>query len=358
MKKPLYKKTKFWVLLLLVLGLVFRFTFPEVTEKEVKKKEETKLTHVRTQIFTSENFNNTLKVFGNAIPFQHSTLISKHSGDIIEIYKKQGDLVNKGESILKIKDNGLTEKLRSTELDLEKAKLEYNSAIKLKKQDLISELRIMQVKTDLERIRAEYKTAKSNFEDSIIKANFTGFLENFDFEIGEHVFKEQEMGTLSDLSKIKIYINIPENYIHSVKKDTSAIIKFPNQDVEAYINYIAKVGDTATHTFKTEIISKSNTKNLFSGLTTPVYISLGHVQAYQISPSYINNDSDGNLFIKTVKDNKVKNYKIQILNHSDNGFWISGKDKELPNEINLITIGHLLVNEGVKVKHTLAKQKD
>jgi multidrug efflux system membrane fusion protein len=358
MNKPLYKKTKFWVLLFLILGLVFRFTFPEVTEKEIEKKEEVKLTHVRTQIFKSENFNNTLKVFGNAIPFQHSTLISKYSGDIVEIYKKQGDLVKKGEPILKIEDNGLVERLRTSELDLEKATLEFNSAVKLQTTNLISELQFMQVKTDLERAKSEYEISKSNFEYSTIKANFTGFIENFDFEIGEYVFKEQEVGTLSDLSKIKVYINIPENYINFVKKNTPAIIKFPNQDVEAYINYIAKVGDTATHTFKTEIISKSNTENLFSGLTTPVYISLGYVQAYQISPSYINNDAEGNLFIKTVKNDKVKNHKIKILNHSDNGFWISGKDKQLPDEINLITIGHLLVNEGVKVKHTLAKQKD
>lgn len=357
MQKPFYKKTKFWVLILLILGLVLRFTFPSVEEEVKKVKEVTKLTHVRTEIIKTETFNNTLQVFGNAIPYQHSILISKYSGDITHIYKKQGDLVQKDEAIFKIQDNGLTERLRTTELNLEKSELEYNSALTLKKNNLISELSFMQVKTDLERAKSEHKTATSNLNDSTIKANFTGILENFDFEIGEHIFKEQEMGTLSDLSKIKVYIDIPENYIHNIKIKSKAIIKFPNKSINAYVNYIARVGDNITHTFKAEIISNDNTNDLFSGLTAPVYISTGVYQAYQISPSLINN-SDGDLFIKIIKDNKVVNLPVKILNHSDNGFWIIGDKNELPEEIHLITIGHLLVNEGSEVKHTLASEKE
>ena len=99
MSKPVYKKTKFWVLVFLILGLILRFFFPTAEEIDKEEKSIKKLTHVRTAIVKSEKFNNELKLFGNAIPFQHSILISKYSGDITEIYKKQGDLVKKDDEL-------------------------------------------------------------------------------------------------------------------------------------------------------------------------------------------------------------------------------------------------------------------
>jgi RND family efflux transporter MFP subunit len=357
MNKPFYQKSQFWLFIFFSFLLALRFMFPSIKEdKAIEKVTIKEIPHVRTEIFNSESFNNQLKLYSNTTPVKHSDLFSKFNGEIIGIYHKQGDFVKSGEAILKIKDKGLNEKVESSKLALEEAKLEYNSAVTLKEKELISQLVFLNKQTALKRVNAEYENAVSEFEDSIIKAHFDGIVESFDFQKGDYVFKDQKLATLSDLTQLKTYAYVPETYIKQITKGSEVVIKFQDKNINGFINYIPKVGDQQTHTFKVEILTNKS-ENLISGLTAPIFISLKPEMAFNISPSFINLDDDGNLIVKIVEKNLVKNIAIKIINQAENGVWIKSLNENYQKELNIITIGHILVNEGTKVKHSSKNKK-
>lgn len=356
MNKPFYKKSQFWLLIFLSLLLLVRFSMPTVEKEEKKEIKEKNLTHVRTELYQAKDFVNQLKLYANTTPIKHSELVSKYSGEIVEIYYKQGDKVKSGDHILKIRDNDLTERLETAKLALEEAKLEYNSALKLKENKLISELVFIGKQTDLKRAEADYKNAFNDLEDSIVKAHFDGEIENFDFQIGDYVLKDQVVATLSDLTQLKTYVHIPEKHIFKILKGSEVSIQFPNNTVKGYVNYIPKVGNQDTHTFKTEIITNKY-ENLISGLTAPIYISLPSEKAFLISPSYLGLMDNGTPSVKIVVNDTVKIIPIEILNRGDNGIWVRSLNENYKESLNIITIGHILVNDGTKVKHSSSKDK-
>lgn len=353
MNKPFYKQTKYWILFVFTTLIVLRFVFPNYEkETEEESKKESVIQNVRVDTFNEEIFQNELKLFANTSPVKQTILFSKYNGDISNIYKKQGDFVEKGEAILKIRDNGLESNLQSAKLALEEAKINFNSAQKLKKSKLISQAEYIKMETLYKKALANEKNALVSYEDSIITANFSGRLEDFNLEVGDYIESGQSIASLNDLSQLKSYLQIPEIYIPYINKNSKVRIEFPDKSVEAFVNYISKVGDKETHTFEVEILTNKES-NLVSGLSAPIYISLGEIMAYNISMGFLNLDSEGNPSVKTIDENNiVRTHKLKIISNSETGVWVSGLEQTLPPSMNIITIGHLLTTEGEKVNPT------
>lgn len=360
MQKPFYKKTNFILLFVLSILLILRFSFPTQKTEEttnVQQVESDKgLRHVRLQTFESENFNYEIRLFGETTPLKTTNLISKYKGDISHIFVNEGDFVNKGDKILKIKDNGLEDSLNSANLALDEQKLKLEAAKNLKDKNLISQLEFINSQTEYKKSLSEQQNALKNFEDSFIVANFSGYVENFNWNVGDNVSEGEIIATLNDISQIKSYLKIPENYINDINLNTDVYFKInDNEKLNAKFTYISQVGDLNTHTFEAKILSDKK-DNLKSGISMPVYVSVGQYKAFNISLSFITKHNNV-LNLKTVENDIVKNIPIEILTNSKNGVWIKGLNQELPDSLNIITIGHLLVLEGDKVKSTLIEKE-
>ncbi len=357
MQKPFYKKTNFILLFVLSTLLVLRFSFPTQTKEETSQQVESEkgLRHVRLKTFESENFDYKIRLFGETTPLKTTNLISKYKGDISHIFVNEGDFVNKGDKILKIKDNGLEDSLNSANLALEEQKLKLEAAENLKEKNLISQLDFINAQTEYKKSLSEQQNALKNFEDSFIVANFSGYIENFNWNVGDNVSEGEMIATLNDISQIKSYLKIPENYIEDIDLNSHVYFKInESEKLKAKFTYISQVGDLNTHTFEAKVISDKK-DNLKSGISMPLYISLGEYKAFNISLSLITKHNDV-LNLKTVENGIVKNIPVEILTNSENGVWVKGLNEELPDSLTIITIGHLLVIEGDKVKSTLIEE--
>ena len=227
MQKPFYKKTNFILLFVLSTLLVLRFSFPTQTKEETSQQVESEkgLRHVRLKTFESENFDYKIRLFGETTPLKTTNLISKYKGDISHIFVNEGDFVNKGDKILKIKDNGLEDSLNSANLALEEQKLKLEAAKNLKEKGLISQLDFINAQTEYKKSLSEQQNALKNFEDSFIVANFSGYIENFNWNVGDNVSEGEMIATLNDISQIKSYLKIPENYIEDIDLNSHVYFK-------------------------------------------------------------------------------------------------------------------------------------
>lgn len=121
------------------------------------------------------------------------------------------------------------------------------------------------------------------------------------------------------------------------------------------VNYISRVGNEDTHTFKVEILT-SQEENLISGLSAPIYIKVPKEKAYELSMGILNLDSEGNPSVKAINENnEVVTYDLEIITSSKNGVVVRGLTRTLPDSLNVITIGHLLTTAGEKVNPTFQK---
>ena len=72
----------------------------------------------------------------------------------------------------------------------------------------------------------------------------------------------------------------------------------------------------------------------------------GLIKAHFLSPAVLTLNELGELGVKTVKSGQVQFYKVQIIDDTQQGVWLTG----LPDEVELIVVGQEFVRSNQKVQ--------
>ncbi|MBN2521397.1 MAG: efflux RND transporter periplasmic adaptor subunit [Bacteroidales bacterium] len=185
------------------------------------------------------------------------------SGEIVELYIQEGDYVEKGKLLLKIKPdiyvsardrslaalNSAKARLSQSEAQFIKAEMDYNRSVKLWEQKTISESEFETAESQFKIAESEVKAAKYSVESAqaaldeaienlfktTIYAPMSGTISKLNIELGERVVGTSMMtGTellrIADLSRMEARVEVNENDIVKVSLNDTAII-----EVDAYM---------------------------------------------------------------------------------------------------------------------------
>ncbi|MHC1730863.1 MAG: efflux RND transporter periplasmic adaptor subunit [Bacteroidales bacterium] len=186
------------------------------------------------------------------------------SGEIVELNVKEGDFVQKGTLLFKIKPeiyvsareraaatlNSTKARLAQVEAQLIQAELAYNRSKKLFEENTISQADFEQAESQYkmalaEKQSAEYsvksseaslKEANENLVKTTVYSPMTGTISSLLVELGERVVGANMMtGTevlrVADLNRMEVMVEVNENDIIRVKLGDTAIV-----EVDAYID--------------------------------------------------------------------------------------------------------------------------
>ena len=212
---------------------------------------------------TKRNIVETITANGKVQPVKEVKISPDVSGEIVELTVKEGDKVNKGDLLVKIKPdtyisgmeraeaalNSSNARLVQTEAQLQMAKLAFDRNRELFAQKAISQ-------ADFESAESQYKVAKGDYEaarfsvksaDATVKeareslakttiyAPVSGTISKLNVEKGERVVGTMQMaGTelmrLANLNNMEVRVDVNENDIVRVKYNDTALI-----EVDAYM---------------------------------------------------------------------------------------------------------------------------
>lgn len=202
------------------------------------------------------------------------------SGDIVELHVKEGDFVQKGTLLFKIKPeiyissrdraaatlNSTKSRLAQVEAQMIQAELAFNRSKKLFEENTIS-------KADFEQAESQYKVAKAEMEsaqysvksseaslkeanENLIKTTvyspMTGTISSLLVEQGERVVGANMMtGTevlrVADLNRMEVVVDVNENDIIRVKLGDTAIVEvdaYLDRDFKGVVTEIANSANT------------------------------------------------------------------------------------------------------------------
>lgn len=216
-----------------------------------------------------------------------TTISSKYNGYIEKVFVKEGDIVKKGEMLLKIDSKEITSMKSQILLSIEMAKNEYNKAnddyirykelfekelisktnfekIELKKENLYKQL--AQLKDKLSEIEKQFKYLN-------IKAPTNAMVISKKINEGELAVATTPLMTIVDIDNLVIYLDVAESdlkYFRN-KKDVLVSIDSLNIDINAKIIAILPSVDV-NNSFKVKIGFKSNNKDILPGMYAKVTI--------------------------------------------------------------------------------------
>jgi HlyD family secretion protein len=222
------------------------------------------------------------------------------SGEIIELPVKEGDKVEKGKLLCRIKPdtyisireraeaavNSSKARLAQAQAQLQQSELAYNRNKTLFEQKAISESEFENARTSLQVAKADVnaalynvssaeaslKEAKENLAKTTIYAPMNGTISKLSVELGERVVGTAQMaGTeilrIADLTRMEARVSVNENDIVRVKlNDTSLIYvdAYPDQNFKGVVTQIANsasvtgVATDQVTTFEVRILLMEN----------------------------------------------------------------------------------------------------
>src|SRR5215470_13527206 len=210
---------------------------------------------------------------GRAQAYQELNLSFRIGGPLIQFPVRVGEAVQKGQVLARIDprdfDVGLRQaqgQLEETRAAAQRAESDYERQQRIFKEDpgATSESAIDRAREQRDRARANIRSlqaavdsARDQLEDTYLRAPFGGtvvatFVENY-----EQVRPQQQVLRVVDTSRIKMVINIPENFISVAKrvKDITVVFDpFPNEKLAAQILEVSPEASQLTRTYPVTLV--------------------------------------------------------------------------------------------------------
>jgi len=140
------------------------------------------------------------------------------TGIIAKIYVDRGHRVNKGTPLAELENADLALEVKKAEVMTEELKAEYERAKSLFDQQLLSESEYDAKRLAYQRAMTEIEQAKVEYEKSIIKAPFSGVVDERYAKIGQRVVEDENtpLFRITALEPLEARILVPEEQIGRV----------------------------------------------------------------------------------------------------------------------------------------------
>lgn len=244
--------------ILLMIVMVLLLSACSGGKKEQQAENQVRPTDVTVTKVVLSNIDDFYTVPGIVEAWDDITVPSETSGPVTWIGKEEGSFIEKGEPILKINTDNLQANLNSAKLQLEDDKKEFLRQKNLFNQKSVSQKQYDTAKKTYDLSAVSYKLALDEFNKSTIKSPVTGIIDDVIPDVGEYVSPGTEVARLIDMSKLKIYVNVPENDVRYLQlgQEVSVYVAEIGSDKnvkKGVINYISVVSDPQTLTHKVRV---------------------------------------------------------------------------------------------------------
>jgi len=291
-------------------------------------------------------FDHYIQVQGSVKSDELINIFPELSGVAKAIYVKSGDIVKKGQPLIKIDDGGLKEQLSQLEIGFELTKTMFERQKRLWDQNIGSEIKFLETKSMYEAQKQGISQLKKQIKKTLIEAPFSGTIDNVVVKKGEVVYPgRSNLMMLLNLDNLYIESNVPEKHIASINSGNKAIVHFPLLDktISTTIRQSGSYINPINRTFKIEMDIEKNDLNIKPNLNSKVKINdYSNDSALMINQNFISIDSDNKEYVYKIYEKNNKTYVSKTI-------IFTGKNDGIKIEVlSGLIAGDKVVYEGIR----------
>src|SRR5680860_349691 len=232
----------------------------------------------------------------------------------------KGQKVKAGELVCVLDEGSRQAQLSQAETLLKQAESDYQSGVKLKQKDLVSDSRINQLKTALDAAKAGFAVAEQELARVEIRANASGIVQDPVAEVGEALGQGAPCITLVDTDPMLFTGQVAELEIGKLAVGMAADVRLiTGEEIKGEVRYLAAAADAQTRTFQIEV-ELIDGSHIRDGMTAEASVGLAPSNAVRISPSWVTLSDTGVIGVRTVgSDNIVEFVTVEIIAQEKDG---------------------------------------
>lgn len=214
------------------------------------KEKSNKALNVNAVVLKKEKLTDEITVTGLLLPDEEVNLSFETSGQVIEIYFKEGAQVSKGELLAKVNDRQLLAQLKRLTAQLKLAEDRVFRQSALLERDAVSKEAYEQVKTELETLKADIDIIKAQIELTELRAPFDGVIGLRQISVGAYATPSTVVSKLTKIVPLKVEFSVPERYAAQVNPGTDLLFTLDGSLKDHTAKVYAKESaiDAETHT--------------------------------------------------------------------------------------------------------------
>ncbi|OAJ34200.1 efflux RND transporter periplasmic adaptor subunit [Piscirickettsia salmonis] len=254
----------------------------EVSAQVIK----TPVVSVQTQAVKEVTVEDSLQALGTLAPSQEVTLSFDAAGHITKINYKNGQYVKKGAIIAELNNASEKAELKSLLADAQVKALDYQRYLKLSKIGGVSEQMLDKEHASMVQAAAKVEGKKVELAQRQLVAPFTGFLGEFNINLGAYVGTGQAIVRLVAISPLKVAYSVPQGQKSKLLLGQSVNVKSDasNQLVSGLVQFISPTVNTDTGTIALEAEIQNKDYKLSPGMYVSVKQLLGNQHRVLIVP--------------------------------------------------------------------------
>jgi len=244
----------------------------EISKLDTSSANAQKAKLVTVETIQGSDFNHYIKLQGRVDALNISYIAPRGNPGLVKaVYVKQGDVVKKGQLLLKLDDAVIKQGYATAQQNVENAKTQlaylqniYQRQQNLWNQNIGTEVQLITAKNNVASAEDQLKTAQESAKQSLEQLNTTNIVSDVDgiadqvnVRVGETFQGVTASGPQIEIvnnSALKVKTTIPQNYIDNVKKGSDVKVSVPdiNKTYNTAVSFVSASIDASTNGFEVD----------------------------------------------------------------------------------------------------------
>jgi membrane fusion protein (multidrug efflux system) len=286
---------------------------------------------------------------GTTEAWQDVQVAADTAGRIEWIGPREGELVNKGDLLIKIDVSALKAALDHAEAQFQLADNLYQRRRRLYERKIIAKEEIDQSATQRKLAATDYEQIKVNYNHGFPRSPISGIINHLYVDAGEFIDTGKPIADIVNINRIKINVQVPELDIRFVLEGQKTPVKidaFPERALNGVVGFVAFKADPATKTFLVRSLIENPFGDIRPGMIARVAFVRRVITDALLAPLFALVDKGGERLVFVEKDGVAQSRTVSI-------GVIEGDRVQITSGLNpgdhLIVKGHTEVEDGMKV---------
>ncbi len=261
-----------------------------------------------------KDFVHKVEVQGGVESDKDALINAEASGTIRVIHVKEGQKVSKGQALITIDSQILQSSIEEVENSFELATYMFDKQQKLMDEGVGVEFDYETAKNNKIALEKKLKTMKTQSGKSVVRAPFSGIVDNIMVNIGEMAAPQFPLLRLVNNNEVSIKASVSENYLMNIKKGTAVELEIPSLNdtiIPSVVSYVGNYIDPVNRTFNIRIDLKNNKLLIPNQLAKVNVTDYYQADATIVSNEAILQDTENNNYIYVLTDKDKETWGVQ-----------------------------------------------
>jgi len=245
------------IVLVLLIGFTLQTNKNSIQKETLLAEQKLDYYPVNIALVKEDSLLTIWEAVGTFAPIRELIVMSQTQGQVVVLYKTQGQKVDPGSPIAKVDDKLLRAELLVAQANFEKAQRDLNRFENLADGDAATAQQLEQIKVNAKNAEAKLITIRKKLEDTSIKAPISGRLNQVYIEKGAVLGPGVRVCEIVDIGRLKLLVRVAENEVLHIREGQQLTVSadvYPGLRIQGLVaNVSLKADRSLQYTVKIEL---------------------------------------------------------------------------------------------------------